>query len=63
LEETKYVAPVGETLTIQPSNIIKHQGFSKQKILQWQKGMQEVIWPFEFKTAEPEYPLPSWTGR
>ena len=38
LEETKYVSPVGETLAIKPSKVIKHQGFTKQKILQWQKG-------------------------
>ncbi|MCX5909184.1 MAG: ABC transporter substrate-binding protein, partial [Deltaproteobacteria bacterium] len=35
LEETKYVSPAGETLTISPSKTIRHQGFTKQKILQW----------------------------
>ena len=63
LEETKYVSPIGETLTIKPSNIIKHQGFTKQKILQWQKGQQQVIWPFEFGTSQPVYPFPSWEKR
>jgi len=63
LEETKYVSPVGETLTIKPSKIIKHQGFTKQKILQWQKGQQQVIWPFEFGTAQFLYPFPSWEKR
>jgi branched-chain amino acid transport system substrate-binding protein len=63
LGETKYVSPVGETLIIKPSNTIKHQGFTKQKILQWQKGQQQVIWPFEFSTSQLAYPFPSWTKR
>jgi branched-chain amino acid transport system substrate-binding protein len=63
LAETKYVSPIGETLTIKPSNIIKHQGFTKQKILQWQKGQQQVIWPFEFGTSQLVYPFPSWEKR
>jgi branched-chain amino acid transport system substrate-binding protein len=63
LEETKYVSPVGETLTIKPSRIIKHQGFTKQKILQWQKAIQQVIWPFEFATSKLSYPFPSWEKR
>jgi branched-chain amino acid transport system substrate-binding protein len=63
LAETKYVSPVGETLTIKPSNIIKHQGFTKQKILQWQKGQQQVIWPFEFATSKLISPFPGWDKR
>jgi len=63
LEQTEYVSPVGETLKIAPSKVIKHQGFTKQKILQWQKGAQQVIWPFEFATAEPMYPFPAWDKR
>jgi branched-chain amino acid transport system substrate-binding protein len=63
LEETKYTSPVGETLTIKPSRIIKHQGFTKQKILQWQKGQQHVIWPLEFATSPFVYPFPSWDRR
>ncbi len=63
LEETKYVSPVGETLVITPSKVIKHQGFTKQKILQWQKGVQQVIWPFEFATSQLAYPFPSWEKR
>ncbi len=63
LQETKYVSPIGETLTIKPSNIIKNQGFTKQKILQWQKGQQQVIWPFEFETSQLIYPFPSWKNR
>jgi branched-chain amino acid transport system substrate-binding protein len=63
LEETKYVSPIGETLTIKPSKVIKHQGFTKQKILQWQKGQQQVIWPFEFGTSQIAHPFPSWEKR
>jgi branched-chain amino acid transport system substrate-binding protein len=63
LRETKYVSPVGETLVIKPSSVIKNQGFTKQKILQWQKGAQQVIWPFEFSTAQPAYPFPAWDKR
>lgn len=59
LAETAYESPIGETLTFTPSNIIKHQGFRGQKILQWQDGRQEVIWPFEFATADIMYPF-SW---
>jgi len=57
LEATEYESPIGETLTFTPSNIIKHQGFQGQKILQWQDGRQEVLWPFEFATALPRYPF------
>jgi branched-chain amino acid transport system substrate-binding protein len=63
LQETKYVSPAGETLAIKASKGIRHQGFTKQKILQWQKGQQQVIWPFEFATAQPVYPFPSWDKR
>ncbi len=63
LRETRYVSPVGETLTISPSKVIKNQGFTKQKILQWQKGEQQVIWPFEFSTAKVAYPFPAWDKR
>ncbi len=57
LAETEYESPIGETLTFTPSNIIQHQGFQGQKILQWQDGRQEVIWPFEFATAEIKFPF------
>lgn len=60
LEATKYASPLGETVTFKPSNIIKHQGITRQKILQWQDGFQEVIWPFEAATAEPVFPFPAW---
>lgn len=63
LEKTEYVSPVGETLKIAPSQVIKHQGFTKQKILQWQEGGQQVIWPFDFATAKPIYPFPGWDQR
>jgi len=60
LEATKYASPLGEVITFKPSNIIKHQGITRQKILQWQNGFQEVIWPFEAATAQPVYPFPAW---
>lgn len=60
LEATKYESPLGQTITFTPSNIIKHQGIKNQKILQWQNGRQEVIWPFESATAKPVYPFPKW---
>jgi len=60
LEATKYASPLGQVITFTPSNIIKHQGVKNQKILQWQKGRQEVIWPFESATAKPVYPFPKW---
>ena len=61
--EIELETALGETLTISPSKLIKHQGFTKQKILQWQGGEQQVIWPFEFATAEPIYPFPGWGER
>jgi branched-chain amino acid transport system substrate-binding protein len=60
LEATKYASPLGELVSFKPSNIIKHQGITRQKILQWQQGFQEVIWPFEAKTSDPVYPFPAW---
>ena len=59
LQDTKYKSPLGSTLEITPSNVIENQGFTDQKILQYQEGKQEVIWPFEFSTSELEYPF-SW---
>jgi branched-chain amino acid transport system substrate-binding protein len=43
--------------------VISNQGIKQQKILQWQDGTQQVIWPFEFATAEPTYPFPDWDER
>jgi branched-chain amino acid transport system substrate-binding protein len=63
LKATSYDSPVGEKLTITASNRLKNQGFTKQKILQWQKGVQQVIWPFDVKTADPSYPFPAWDKR
>lgn len=48
---------LGEPLKIEPSNIIKNQGFKYQKILQWQNGRQEVIWPLDLQTADLVYPF------
>ena len=60
LEKTKYPSPLGETITFSPSNVIKHQGIRNQKILQWQNGKQQIIWPFEYSTTSIVYPMPSW---
>ncbi len=60
LEATKYASPLGESITFTPSKIIPHQGIKRQKILQWQNGRQEVIWPFEAQTEEPAFPFPRW---
>lgn len=60
LEATKYASPLGEMITFNPSNLIKHQGITRQKILQWQNGFQEVLWPFEAATSTPVYPFPAW---
>ena len=60
LEATKYTSALGETITFKPSNVIKHQGITRQKILQWQNGFQEIIWPFDAATSEPVYPFPAW---
>ncbi len=59
LREIEYDAPVGKTLKISPSRIISNQGFSDQMILQYQDGQQEILWPLELSTSEPEYPF-SW---
>jgi branched-chain amino acid transport system substrate-binding protein len=63
LEKTKIESPVGETLSIEASRIIKHQGFIGNKILQWQKGQLQVIWPFEAATSQLVYPFPVWDKR
>jgi len=63
LEQTKYESPLGEVIEFSPSNVIQHQGIWGQKILQWQDGRQEVIWPFKFQTADPIYPFPAWDER
>jgi branched-chain amino acid transport system substrate-binding protein len=60
LELTNYVSPLGQTITFTASNLIKHQGIKNQKVLQWQNGNQEIIWPFEAASATIVYPLPAW---
>lgn len=60
LRTVEYDSPVGGILKISPSRIIKNQGFRAQKILQWQNGIQHVIWPFEYATAKLIYPFPGW---
>ena len=63
MKAIEYDSPLGETITFSPSNVIQNQGIRGQKILQWQNGRQEVIWPFEYQTAEPAYPFPAWDAR
>jgi branched-chain amino acid transport system substrate-binding protein len=60
LEATKYDSPLGQVITFSPSNIVKHQGIRNQKILQWQNGQQEVIWPFEASNKPIVFPFPAW---
>ncbi len=62
-KKTSYESPLGETITFSPSNVIQNQGIRNQKILQWQNGSQEVIWPFEYATAAPVYPFTPWGKR
>ena len=57
LEKTKYASPLGDTITFTPSNVIKHQGIKVQKIMQWQNGTQQVLWPFEAASANFVYPF------
>ncbi len=59
LKNTTYDSPIGATLEMTPSNVIQNQGFTQQKILQFQDGEQHVIWPFDYSTADLEYPF-SW---
>ena len=33
------------------------------KILQWQKGEIEIVWPLSDATAEIQYPKPPWPGK
>ncbi|MFP3958948.1 MAG: ABC transporter substrate-binding protein [Spirochaetaceae bacterium] len=63
LENIRYDSPLGETVSFSPSKTIQHQGIRGQKILQWQNGKQEVIWPFEYATADLEYPFLGWDER
>ena len=63
LEATKYVSPLGDTFIFGKSAVIGHQAFATPKIMQWQKGAQQVIWPFDFATAKLLYPFPAWETR
>lgn len=57
LQKISYESPLGETISFSPSNVISNQGITNQKILQWQDGQMEVLWPFEYATAAPAYPF------
>jgi len=63
LKKIKYDSPTGEVISFGPSKIISNQGIKNQKILQWQNGVQQVIWPFEQATSEPQYPFTPWGQR
>jgi branched-chain amino acid transport system substrate-binding protein len=63
LQSIEYESPLGETVSFGPSNVISNQGIRQQKILQWQGGTQQVLWPFEFATSQPQYPFPDWDRR
>ncbi|OQA33465.1 MAG: Leucine-, isoleucine-, valine-, threonine-, and alanine-binding protein precursor [Betaproteobacteria bacterium ADurb.Bin341] len=56
LEQTNYESPLGETISFKPSRVIKHQGLTRLKTLQWQNGVLQVVWPFEFASAPFKYP-------
>lgn len=56
LKKTDYPSPLGERIAFTPSRHIAHQGLRQQKILQWQNGALQVIWPFEHATALLRYP-------
>jgi len=61
LKANPYESALGEVINFKPSNVISNQGICQQKILQWQNGEQEVIWPFDFATSNPAYPFKGWT--
>ncbi len=63
LKKTKYDSPLGETITFGPSKVISNQGIRGQKILQWQNGVQQVLWPLNLATAAPEFPFKPWNAR
>ncbi len=63
LEATKYASPMGDTYIFGKSNVINHQAYASPKLLQYQKGKQEVVWPFEAATAKMIYPFPAWDKR
>jgi len=57
LEKTRFPTLFDTTVTFAPSRIIKHQGgMNILKVMQWQKGVLQVIYPFEYATARLQYP-------
>jgi branched-chain amino acid transport system substrate-binding protein len=63
LEATKYNSPLGDTLVFGKSKVISHQAYATPKIMQWQKGVLQVVWPFELATGKLSYPFPAWDVR
>jgi branched-chain amino acid transport system substrate-binding protein len=62
LEAGSWETPLG-TLKFHQSRISPHAGFDYQVLMQWQKGIQEVIAPKDLATAEAVFPVPSWSER
>ena len=57
LEATQYKSPLGDTFIFGKSNFINHQAYALPKIMQYQKGKVQVIWPWELATAKFIYPF------
>ncbi|MGE5799307.1 MAG: ABC transporter substrate-binding protein, partial [Syntrophaceae bacterium] len=56
LEATNHESALGETINFKPSKVIRHQANPLYKIMQWQNGVLQVIWPFHMATAAFRYP-------
>jgi branched-chain amino acid transport system substrate-binding protein len=57
LEATNHESALGERLDFKhPSKVIRHQANPLYKIMQWQNGVLQVIWPFHMATAPFRYP-------
>lgn len=63
LKATNYSSPLGDVITFKKSKIIDNQAHASPKIMQWQKGKAEVIWPWDYATAKLIYPFPAWDKR
>jgi hypothetical protein len=54
---------MGDTFVFKKSKIIDHQAFASPKIMQWQNGKAQVVWPGGVATANLIYPFPAWDKR
>jgi branched-chain amino acid transport system substrate-binding protein len=59
LEATKYESPLGDTFVFVKSLGINHQAGANPKLMQWQGGKINIIWPWEFATGKLIYPFPA----